>query len=75
MTNGTAPSIGNLLKEVGDIFESQQNKYNRALFEAQPPGQQVATLQAAYDNGMKVEQISKMTGMAKSTIYTKIKTK
>lgn len=70
-----SPSIGNLLKEVGDIFESNQNKYNRALFEAQPPAQQVATLQASYDNGMKVEQISKMTGVAKSTIYTKIKTK
>jgi DNA-directed RNA polymerase specialized sigma24 family protein len=69
------PSIGALLKQVGDIFESNQNRFNRAIFEAQPPTQQVATLQNCYDNKMTVPQISKMTGVPQSTIYSKIKTK
>jgi hypothetical protein len=69
------PSIGDLLKQVGDIFESNQNKFNRGLFEAQPPTQQVAALQNCRDNGIKVEQLSKMTGVPVSTIYAKTKTK
>ena len=43
------PTIGSLLKQVGDIFESNQNKFNRAMFEAQPHGQQVTALQNCYD--------------------------
>ena len=69
------PTIGSLLKQVGDIFELNQNKFNRAMFEAQPHGQQVTALQNCYDNKMPVAQISKMTGVPESTIYSKIKTK
>lgn len=69
------PTIGSLLKQVGDVFESNQNRFNRAVFEAQPKGQQVATLQNCYDNKMPVSQISKMTGVPESTIYSKITTK
>ena len=69
------PTIGDLLQQVGDIFETNQNRYNRAIFDAQPAATQVTTLQNCYDNGMKVDQISKMTGVPKSTVYTKIKTK
>ncbi|GAB6141174.1 hypothetical protein JCM14076_19030 [Methylosoma difficile] len=73
--NAQDPTIGSLLQQIGDIFESNQNRFNRAIFEAQPPTQQAQSLQNMYNNNMKVEQISKMTGVPKSTVYTKIKTK
>lgn len=75
MANEAQPSIGSLLQQVGDIFESNQNRFNRAMFQSQPPAQQVQTLQNCYDNNMSVNQISKMTGVPPSTIYSKIKTK
>jgi DNA-directed RNA polymerase specialized sigma24 family protein len=68
------PSIGDLLKNIGDTFESQQNRFNRAMFQAQPPKQQEEVLQNGYNNGMSVQTLSKMTGVPKSTIYSKIKT-
>lgn len=75
MTDTSNPTIGSLLQQVGDIFESNQNKFNRGIFASLHPSQQTDALQNFYDNGMKVEQISKMTGVPKSTIYTKIKAK
>jgi predicted DNA-binding protein YlxM (UPF0122 family) len=75
MTDTSNPTIGSLLQQVGDLFESNQNKFNRGVFASLLPSQQTDALQNCYDNGMKVDQISKMTGMPKSTIYTKINTK
>ena len=72
-TSNDAPSIGDLLKNIGDAFESQQNRFNRAVYQAQPPKQQDEILQNSYNNGMPVKTISKMTGVSVSTIYSKIK--
>lgn len=69
-----APSIGDLLKNIGDAFESQQNRFNRAIFQAQPPKQQDEILQNGCNNGITVKGLAKMTGVPPSTIYTKIKT-
>lgn len=69
------PSIGDLLKDIGDAFESQQNRFNRAVFQAQPPRQQDEILQNGYNNGISVKGLSKMTGVPASTIYNKITTK
>lgn len=74
-TNNGEMTIGGLLKQVGDLFESNQNKFNRSIFNALPPTQQVDTLQNCRDTGMKVQDISKMTGVPESTIYSKTKTK
>lgn len=68
------PTIGSLLQQVGDIFESNQNKFNRSVFEAQPDYTQNQILQNCRNNGMPVPQISKMTGVPKSTIYSKTTT-
>lgn len=67
------PSIGDFLKNIGDAFETQQNRYNRAVFQAHPPKQQDEILQNGYNNGISVKNLSKMTGVPTSTIYTKIK--
>jgi len=72
-TSGDAQSIGDLLKKVGDAFETQQNRFNRALYQAQPPKQQDEILQNGYNNGMPVKTLAKMTGVPVSTIYSKIK--
>ncbi|WP_038173487.1 hypothetical protein, partial [Vibrio breoganii] len=68
------PTIGSLLQQVGDIFESNQNKFNRSVFEAQSDRTQNQILQNCRNNGMPVPQISKMTGVPKSTIYSKTTT-
>lgn len=70
-----APSIGDLLKNIGDAFETQQNRFNRAVFQSQPPKQQDEILQNGYNNGMSVKTLGKMTGVPASTIYSKIKAK
>lgn len=74
-TSNQSPSIGDMLKEIGDVFESQQNRFNRAMFLAHPPRQQDLVLQNGYDNGISVKGLSKMTGVPASTIYAKIQTK
>jgi len=60
---------------LANALESSQNKYNRALYDSQPPQTQNEILQNAYNNGMSVKNISTMTGVATSTIYSKIKTR
>jgi len=58
-----------------DALESSQNKYNRAMFDSQPSNTRNEIMQNCYNNGMSVSKISIMTGVSKSTIYSKIKTK
>ena len=70
-----AGGLGDLLKEIGDAFETKQNKWDRAGFDAKDVAEQQKHLQNAYDNGMKVKEISKKTDIPESTIYSKINTK
>ena len=72
ITNSTLHDAVALL---ANALESSQNKYNRALYDSQPANIQNVILQNAYNNGMSVSAISTMTGVPKSTIYSKIKTK
>lgn len=67
--------IADAVQGLADALETSQNKYNRAMYSAQPENIQREILQNCYDNGISVQKISKMTGVATSTIYTKIKTK
>lgn len=68
-------SLQEAVSGLANALESSQNKYNRALFDAQPPAIQKEILQNCYNNGMSVKKISTMTGVAVSTIYTKIETR
>ncbi|EIE9609586.1 TPA: hypothetical protein ACN33E_004801 [Vibrio parahaemolyticus] len=67
--------IQDAVANLANALETSQNKYNRALYDSQPPTTQVEILQNAYNNGMSVSKISTMTGVPTSTIYSKIKTK
>lgn len=68
-------TIQDAVSTLASALESSQNKYNRAMFDAQPASIQKEILQNCYNNGMSVKKISQMTGVATSTIYTKIKAK
>ena len=68
------PTIGSLLQQVGDIFETNQNRFNRAVFDAHPDHTQRQILQNCRNNKMHVSQIEKMTGVPTSTIYSKTET-
>lgn len=72
---GITTSLEEAVASLASALESNQSKYNRALFDSQPPTTQRDILQNCYDNGMSVKRISEMTGVPVSTIYTKIKTK
>lgn len=65
--------MGSVILGIDALFI--QNKLNRSIFNALPPTQQVDTLQNCRDTGMRVSDISKMTGIPESTIYSKTKTK
>lgn len=71
----TTTTIQDAVSSLANALESSQNKYNRALFDSQPPSTQNEILQNAYNNGMSVKKISAMTGVPTSTIYSKIDTK
>ncbi|SDY44045.1 hypothetical protein [Nitrosomonas sp. Nm33] len=75
MAEETRSPIQEAVQSLANALESSQNKYNRALYDSQPPDIQNQILQNAYNNGMSVEKLSTMTGVPKSTIYSKIKTK
>lgn len=75
MADHTVSPIKDAVESLANALESSQNKYNRALYDSQPPNIQKEILQNAYNNGMSVDKVSKMTGVPKSTIYTKINTK
>lgn len=72
---GITTSIEEAVAGLANALESSQNKYNRALFDSQPPTTQKEILQNCYNNGMSVKKISEMTGVPVSTIYTKIETR
>ncbi|QFU21289.1 sigma-70 family RNA polymerase sigma factor [Shewanella eurypsychrophilus] len=74
-SNSDSPSIAELLTKVGEVFETNQNKFNRGMFSSLPDHQQLCSLQNFYDSGMAVSQIAKMTGMPESTVYSKITTR
>ena len=73
--NTTVSSISNAVQGLANALESNQNKLNRAMYSAQPDNTQKEILQNCYNNGMSVPKISQMTGVAVSTVYTKITTK
>lgn len=75
MAEDTGSILQDAVSNLASALESSQNKYNRALYDSQPPNIQKEILQNAYNNGMSVSKISTMTGVPKSTIYTKIRTK
>ena len=65
--------LGDLLKSIGDAVESDHTKFIRAMFSTMPTGQQNDTLQRAYDSGVRVPKLSRLSGFGESTIYTKIR--
>lgn len=67
--------IQDAVNGLANALETSQNKYNRAMFDAQPASTQHMIMQNCYNNGMPVSKISTMTGVPKSTIYSKITTK
>ena len=71
-TSSDAPSMGDFLKKIGDAFESDQNRFNRAMFQAHSARDQEQILQNGKNNGLTVKTLSKMTGVPASTIYSKI---
>ena len=75
MAENTGSMIQDAVAGLANALDSSQNKLNRALYDSQPANTQQDILQNAYNNGMSVPKISTMTGVPKSTIYSKIKTK
>lgn len=73
-TSSEEPSMGDFLKKLGDAFESDQNRFNRAMFQTHSARDQEHILQNGYNNGLTVKTLSKMTGVPLSTVYSKIKT-
>ena len=45
-------SLKNAVGQLANALESNQNKYNRAMYDSQPPLIQNSILQNCYDNGM-----------------------
>jgi len=66
-------SLKNAVGQLANVLESSQNKYNRAMYDSQPPQIQKTILQNCYDNGMPAKKIAIMTGVPLSTVYSKIK--
>lgn len=70
-----AHDISKAVANLASALESNQNKWNRAMYDSQPEVTRKQMLQNSYNNGMNVKRISEMTGVPVSTIYTKIDTK
>jgi predicted DNA-binding protein YlxM (UPF0122 family) len=67
--------IANAVEQLANALETNQSRFNRAMYDAQPENIQKVILQNCYNNDISVEKISKMTGVPKSTVYSKITTK
>lgn len=65
--------IDRLVDVLNDVVEQSNNAQNRNFYRAQPPEIQRQIMQNAYNNGMTVKDISEVTGVATSTVYSKIK--
>lgn len=73
--SGQPVPLEKLFKQMAETMQAEQNKFDQAVYQSASPTQKKRMLQNCYDNGIKVPDISKKTGVLESTIYTKIKTR
>jgi len=65
--------IDRLVNVLNDVVEQSSSAQNRSFYKAQPPEVQREIMQNAYNSGMTVKDISEVTGVATSTVYSKIR--